>query len=568
MTSAVNAAATVRFTYDVADRATSQTESGPGLPTTTVSDAYDAAGHVVGITGPQGTIKRAYDADGRLSSITDGGGTSTFAYDSGSRLVSLVRPNGANDSYTYDSAGRLTARVTTAFGIPVDSVAYTYTASGSIASRTQNLDTATYSYDSVGRLIGVQHSDPSLAPESFSYDARNNRTSWSAAPGSYSYGADNQLLSAPQGSFAYDAAGQRTSMTAAAGTTTFVWDANHHLSSVTAPSGRSVNFAYDALGRRVSARDGTTTQAFVYSGNQVLAQYANGTLQSAFTPIAGTGAPLDVTQGSNRYYYLQDQQASVTGLADGSGAVAQSYTYSAFGMGAGSGSVAQPFTFTSLQYDSTAGAYYANARYYDPQDGVFLSRDPVSALNPYAYVGGDPVNFSDPTGAITFEYARIVDFDLEVGERGLGCAAGILAVAVTDAILELVKHEFSAKTAIADGVLSCALGAVFPAGGSDVKAGLRIAQGGYIALSAVVGFLFGFALDVINQAVCGQNVDWGHAVQAGVWGAIGGGFCGPPGTPTANASPRGTGATTSAFAVFGGAIGSIQGLGDPPAPPC
>jgi uncharacterized protein RhaS with RHS repeats len=45
---------------------------------------------------------------------------------------------------------------------------------------------------------------------------------------------------------------------------------------------------------------------------------------------------------------------------------------------------------------------YSWARYYHPGPGRFLSEDPIDfeggELNLYAYVGNDPVNFSDPLG--------------------------------------------------------------------------------------------------------------------------------------------------------------------------
>lgn len=44
----------------------------------------------------------------------------------------------------------------------------------------------------------------------------------------------------------------------------------------------------------------------------------------------------------------------------------------------------------------------ADARYYDPIDGVFISKDPASFAggdaNLYRYVGGNPVNYVDPYG--------------------------------------------------------------------------------------------------------------------------------------------------------------------------
>ncbi|WP_168222953.1 RHS repeat-associated core domain-containing protein [Oceanicola sp. D3] len=54
--------------------------------------------------------------------------------------------------------------------------------------------------------------------------------------------------------------------------------------------------------------------------------------------------------------------------------------------------------------DRTTGMMYLNARYYDPEIGLFLSPDwfevtePGVGANRYAYAGGDPVNGRDPGG--------------------------------------------------------------------------------------------------------------------------------------------------------------------------
>ena len=42
--------------------------------------------------------------------------------------------------------------------------------------------------------------------------------------------------------------------------------------------------------------------------------------------------------------------------------------------------------------------YKVGCRYYDPDAGRFISRDTDLSQSPYAYCGGDPVNFTDPSG--------------------------------------------------------------------------------------------------------------------------------------------------------------------------
>lgn len=61
--------------------------------------------------------------------------------------------------------------------------------------------------------------------------------------------------------------------------------------------------------------------------------------------------------------------------------------------------------FTGHIRDTATGLTYAQARYYDPAIGRFLSNDPVGFaeggwqyFNRYSYTFNDPVNYTDPTG--------------------------------------------------------------------------------------------------------------------------------------------------------------------------
>jgi RHS repeat-associated protein len=51
--------------------------------------------------------------------------------------------------------------------------------------------------------------------------------------------------------------------------------------------------------------------------------------------------------------------------------------------------------------ETTTGLVLCGHRYYDPATGRWLTRDPIGyngGINLYGYVGGDPVNRSDPSG--------------------------------------------------------------------------------------------------------------------------------------------------------------------------
>jgi RHS repeat-associated protein len=126
------------------------------------------------------------------------------------------------------------------------------------------------------------------------------------------------------------------------------------------------------------------------------------------TPAANllTGLGLDEfftrTDAAGLRAFLVDALGSAIALADGAGAVQTEYTYAPLGETTVSGAASgNPYQFTGRENDGT-GLYYYRARYYHPTLSRFVSEDPLEFhggdVNLYAYVGNNPIDYSDPLG--------------------------------------------------------------------------------------------------------------------------------------------------------------------------
>lgn len=80
-----------------------------------------------------------------------------------------------------------------------------------------------------------------------------------------------------------------------------------------------------------------------------------------------------------------------------------------------------PIRFSTKYYDAEARLYYYGYRYYSPDMGRWISRDPIEeqgGLNLYAFCGNDPVNFVDPSGLFVVMILDKKNNTLRVSDAG------------------------------------------------------------------------------------------------------------------------------------------------------
>jgi RHS repeat-associated protein len=365
-----------------------------------------------------------YDVHSRLTDTQIGTATSTYSYvytNASPQVQSLTRPNGSVTSYYYDDT--LVNRLETISNKNSGSTIinqFTYVYSNDLRSSetvtngssiTFSNDLVTYDYNAVNQLLTSTNTNSN---KSFTHDNDGNMTR--------GYTVDGYVFSA-------------------------AYDANNHLTALeytdTASSiDRKTEYSYSGdhfLAVMKKYEDGSLTNEtrFVRHGllplqernsaNNVTREYTWGLNMGG-----GIGGLLNVKQGGQNYSYLYDGKGNVTALIDSYETTTVTYTYDAFGnLMVKTGSLDQPFQFSTKRYDSQTGLSYYGYRYYSPVLGRWITRDPLGeagGINLYGFVGGNPVNWVDPSGLdaiyINYDYYPI---ETPIGKLPLG-HGGVVAV--------------------------------------------------------------------------------------------------------------------------------------------
>ena len=397
LTTATNSAGTVTIGYDNRGRTSSVTDVFGQV----VAYQYDSSSNRTQLSlnaSPIATYQ--YDVIDRLTQLTDNATlNTTFAYDATDKLTSRTLPNGVVSTWEYDGLDRLTRLKHVKSANTLDDFQYQLSTVNNFTQIIDSAGTHSYTYDTRDRLTAVTH--PNQTNESYSLDDVGNRIS-SHQGSSYTYDPFNRLVTANSSSFSYDTIGNLISNQDASGNWTYTWDFENRLTQATLSGGATVTYSYDALGRRVTRSSSVSgTTRFVYDGADVVQdQDGSGNVVADYLNGLGVDNKLRQVAGGATAYFMSDHLGSTRGLTDANGSLTSTVDYDSYG-NVVAGSLPTRYTFTGREIDTDTGLMYYRARWYDPQQGRFISEDPIGfrgGVNFYNYVGNNPVRFTDPFG--------------------------------------------------------------------------------------------------------------------------------------------------------------------------
>jgi len=438
----------VDYTYDYWNRITTETRH-ISTSSYTISYQYDVANRLTALTYPDNMqILYSYDDLNRMTEIKryiDGANDEILLdnvqYNTESLPTQFDYGNDLEATFSYDSRDRLSTFDVKSGETSFLDLDYTHDNNSNITqlangwrdtSSTWHSETESYSYDGLDRLTSASCTSWS---HTYSYDEVGNRTSKDSV--TYTINTVNEITALSDGtSFTYDNNGSRTQKTKDSDTWVYTYDYANRLTKVEKNSAILGEYVYDGDGRRIRVTENSTATTYVYSGLNILyEENSTGAATHIYGPTGRLAKRTTINQETNTFYYHTDHLGSTRLVTDEAKNIVTAVTYHPFGESdVEEGS--EDYLFTGKEKDAT-GLYYYGSRYYDPEIGRFISRDPLvgsfahpQTLNRYTYCVNNPLKYTDPWGQKVRDHAGVSpgstgdDEEDDEGDGGEGDGGG------------------------------------------------------------------------------------------------------------------------------------------------
>jgi RHS repeat-associated protein len=412
------------------------------------SYAYDSNGRDLTTTYPSGlVVKKGYATYGDLNQLSDNTAGTVFwtatAKDAWGNVTAESYVGNITGSHSaYASTGQIRQKSWSSGATLLDQLSYSYDSLGNLAGQTTVVAASPYSqssesygYDALQRLTQTSRTvatctavppsgtcTASTPPPATSYaytpaGSLSSKSDFSTnTPNAYTYGtngcgphAASQVVT-PSGTVTYqcDANGNVTG----GSTLTAIYDFQNLPWQITRSGAGQAAFEYDANGNRFREQATSESTWFGTDGYEVSFNNPQTTYRHELGPV--TVSKVGALYGWRAN--LRDRLGSTIAMGSANGTLWQTRAYDAFGKvrngdfsdrtnGTLNLQVPTLRGFTGHEHVDDVQLIHMNGRVYDYQLGRFLSVDPIignplssQSLNPYSYIGNNPLSGTDPTG--------------------------------------------------------------------------------------------------------------------------------------------------------------------------
>src|SRR6202171_4911631 len=160
--------------------------------------------------------------------------------------------------------------------------------------------------------------------------------------------------------------GNTLSKVVGSNTTSYAWDFENRMSSVTLPgNGGAVSFKYDPFGRRIYKSSTAGTSVYAYDGDNLIEETnSSGAVVARYEDTQNIDEPLAMLRSGATSYYHADGLGSVTSLSSPAGSIANTYTYDSFGkLTASTGSLVNSSRYTARESGIETRLHYYRTSY-------------------------------------------------------------------------------------------------------------------------------------------------------------------------------------------------------------
>jgi RHS repeat-associated protein len=255
--------------------------------------------------------------------------------------------------------------------------------------------TTGYTYDTKDQLTQETTTRNSGFTDNFAYDSAGNPTTFKGV--TKTYNSNNQQTGT---GYTHDSNGNPTTY----GGTTLTFDPENRMTAY----GSVLTAGYTGDGLRAWKQNSTARTYFLYDGLlPVVEMDSSGSVTA--TNSFGTSGLVSRRAGSLSVFYSFDSEGNVAQRSSTAGTVLSNHLLDSYGV-VRSGSFSEAFGYKAqfgYYTDLETGLQLLTHRYYDPNTGRFLTRDPISyqgGINLYSYVTNNPVTFIDPEGLAELYY--------------------------------------------------------------------------------------------------------------------------------------------------------------------